>query len=243
MKQLFFIILFCTYYVVYAQVLPDSLNTGKRATYLKPDEKEMIAEINFVRSNPQLYLKLVIEPLLLDGRNGFKNYKYPGKGYTITYNYETLNGVKRLVKADTIWNINKKEELKALESLAAELKALKPLKLLKPDSGLYLANKEHALDNDRNNWKLVHTGSNGSTPLKRIVKYAPKMRGGGENIAGKFPQPTVRDVIALLLIDTGIMGYGHRKNILNPKWTYISCYSAGLKIGMYRWIQNFGVTW
>lgn len=64
---------------------------------------------------------------------------------------------------------------------------------------------------------------------------------GNENIAGKYPEPSPRDVVIQLLIDSGIPGYGHRYNLLDPQWEYGACVSGGMHEGMYWWIQNFGV--
>jgi uncharacterized protein YkwD len=67
------------------------------------------------------------------------------------------------------------------------------------------------------------------------------MADGNENIASRYPEPTPRQVIIQLLIDFGVPGYGHRYNLLDPRWTHVACYEAGLHEGMYRWLQNFGM--
>ena len=95
-------------------------------------------------------------------------------------------------------------------------------------------------DQTLHHWTLGHRGSDGSWPWDRIKEYSYRMKDGNENLAGAFPQPTVRQVVIQLLIDAGIPNYGHRHNLLNPKWTNVACYSGGLKAGMYQWIQDFG---
>jgi uncharacterized protein YkwD len=97
-------------------------------------------------------------------------------------------------------------------------------------------------DQDKHDWKLLHTGSDGSSPSDRITKFSPAMSFGSENIAGKYPKGTPRDIVIQLLVDSGIPGYGHRYNLLNPQWTYGACITSdGAQRGMYWWIQNFGV--
>ena len=32
---------------------------------------------------------------------------------------------------------------------------------------------------------------------------------------------TARDIVIQLLVDSGIPGYGHRYNLLDPAWTYL----------------------
>jgi len=64
---------------------------------------------------------------------------------------------------------------------------------------------------------------------------------GNENIAGNSAAiVTARDIVIQLLVDSGIPGYGHRNNLLDPAWTYVAC-KHELFIGMHWWIQNFGV--
>ena len=121
-----------------------------------------------------------------------------------------------------------------------DLKKLKTLSVLQPDSGIYKAANKHAADQDNHQWKLLHTGSDGSSPWDRITKFSPAMIFGNENIAGRYPEPSARDIVIQLLIDSGIPGYGHRYNLLDPQWTHVACVSAGLKEGMYQWIQDFG---
>jgi uncharacterized protein YkwD len=154
--------------------------------------------------------------------------------------YEKINGVGRKKKVDTIWSNEYQEEVHAIESLLKDLKNTPPLSILEPDKGIYVAARMHGLDQDRHNWSLGHMGSDGSWPWERIRKFSPLMIAGNENLAGRFPEPTARDIVIQLLIDSGIPEYGHRHNMLDPKWTHVACYTSGLKGDMYQWIQEFG---
>jgi uncharacterized protein YkwD len=112
---------------------------------------------------------------------------------------------------------------------------------LKPDSGIYNAATKHANDQNEHDWKLMHTGSDGSEPWDRILSFSPTMNFGNENIAGNSAEiVTARDIVIQLLVDSGIPGYGHRYNLLDPAWTYVAC-KHELFNGMHWWIQNFGV--
>lgn len=59
-----------------AQTKPDSLNTAKNATYMSLMERDMVYEINRVRSNGRSYLPY-IEPMLEEARKKLELY---GKG-------------------------------------------------------------------------------------------------------------------------------------------------------------------
>lgn len=217
----------------------DSLNTAKSCQYMKPEEREMVYEINLVRSNPAGYVN-TIDSIL---KRSLMTLKTRGKGqrnYALTFSTTTVNG-KESKKIDTTWNYENVEEVRALRSLRYDLKTMNKRSVLQPDSGIYLAMKSFAADQDLHQWKLLHTGSNGDSPWDRIKKYSPKMLFGNENGAGSSPKNNARETVLQLLMDCGIPGYGHRYNLLDKQWTHVACLFAGQKEGMHRWIQNFGV--
>lgn len=219
---------------------PDPLNTAADAAYMKDSEKAMIREINLLRSDPKGYL-VYIDQYVAETK---KHPEKIGSGqmkYSLTFNYELVDGVEKLKRIDTVWLDKPEDETDAIASLRKDLSSTPPLSILKPDKGIYEAVKYYAKDQDNNAWALKHIDSEGSWPWDRIRKYSPGMAEGNENIAARYPEPNVRQIIIQLLVDTGIPGYGHRYNLLDPRWTHVACFDAGLKEGMYRWLQNFGV--
>jgi len=206
---------------------------------MKPEEREMIYELNRLRSNPKSYLKY-IEPMLADAKKTLKTFGKGSRNYSLTYTVSTVGG-RETKKVDTTWHYTNEEEVKALTTLVNDLKKLKKLPILKPDSGIYNAAQKHARDQDEHDWKLLHTGSDGSSPWDRIKQFSPSMYFGNENIAGRGGVvATPRDFVIQLLVDSGIPGYGHRYNMLDPQWTYGACVIKNFK-GMDWCIQNFGV--
>jgi len=219
--------------------LIDSLNTAKNCSYMKPDEQEMLYELNRLRSNPKSYLQY-IEPMLADAKKKLKTSGKGDKNYSLTFTTTTVRG-KETSKIDTTWHFANEEEVKALTTLVNDLKKLKKLSILKPDSGIYHAAQKHARDQDAHEWKLMHTGSDGSQPWDRITKFSPAMSFGNENIAGRGGVITTpRDFVIQLLVDSGIPGYGHRYNMLDPQWTHGACVIKNFD-SMDWCIQNFGV--
>ena len=217
----------------------DILNTASNAAYMKDSEKEMIREINLLRSDPAGYIRFIEEYAEITKKHPEMISSGQMK-YSLTFNYELVDGVEKLKRIDTVWLDEPEDESEAIASLIHDLQKTPPLSILKPDQGIYEAVKNYAKDQDNNAWTLKHIGSDGSWPWDRIRKYSPGMAEGNENIASRFPEPSVRQVIIQLLVDTGIPGYGHRYNLLDPRWTHMACYEAGLREGMYRWLQNFG---
>jgi uncharacterized protein YkwD len=215
-----------------------SINTAKDCAYMKPEEREMVYEINRLRSNPASYLKY-IEPMLKDARKYLQQYGRGQRNYSLTYKTITKDGQEQK-SIDTTWHYTNEEYVKALSTLVDDLKRSKKLSILLPDSGIYVAARKHAEDNNAHKWKLLHTGSDGSLPWERIRQFSPAMRFGNENIAGSSGKPTPRDIIIQLLIDAGIPGYGHRYNLLNVQWTHVGCTVEQYQGAMHYWIQNFG---
>ncbi len=205
---------------------------------MKPEEREMIYEINRVRSNPSSYLEY-IEPMLKESENKLKNFGKGSRNYSLSFKTITENDKQKTI-IDTTWYYTNEESVNALKTLVADLKKQKPLRILQPDPGIYNAAKKHVKDEEAHQWTLLHTGSDGSQPWDRISKYSPAMISGGENIAGSYPKPSSRDIVIQLLVDEGIPGYGHRYNLLDSQWTHLACMTDGLHEGMYRWIQDFG---
>lgn len=202
-------------------------------------EREMIYEINKVRSNPRSYIQY-LQPMLNEATVTLKKYGKGYKNYSVTFTTTSNNG-KTVETTDTTWHYTNEEQIKALTTLINDLKKLKPLSVLKPDSGIYNAATKHANDQNEHDWKLMHTGSDGSEPWDRILRYSPAMSFGNENIAGNSMEiVTARDIVIQLLVDSGIPGYGHRYNLLDPAWTYVACKHERFK-GMHWWIQNFGL--
>jgi uncharacterized protein YkwD len=198
----------------------------------------MIYEINRVRSDPKSYLQY-LQPMLNKANQTLKDFGKGSENYSLTFFTSIKNG-KEIKTTDTTWHYTNEEEVKALTTLISDLKKLNPLPVLKPDSGIYNAATKHAKDQDGHEWKLMHTGSDGSAPWDRILSFSPTMSFGNENIAGNSaPIVTARDIVIQLLIDSGIPGYGHRYNLLNPAWTHAACKESVYQ-GMHWWIQNFG---
>jgi uncharacterized protein YkwD len=215
------------------------LNTAGNCNYMKAIEREMVAEINLVRSNPAGYARYIKYYYELAKLN-LDHFGVGKRNYSLSILYEKTERGQRKKQVDTVWSNEYEEEVHAIESLLRDLKNTPPMSILLPDKGIYEAARKHGIDQDRHNWTLGHQGSDGSWPWERIMKYSPQMQAGNENLAGRFPEPTARDIVIQLLIDSGIPEYGHRYNMLDPKWTHVACYTSGYQGDMYQWIQEFG---
>ena len=61
----------------------DSLNTAKKCLYMTEIEREMIYEINRVRSNPKSYIQY-LQPMLNEATTTLKKYGKGYKNYSVT---------------------------------------------------------------------------------------------------------------------------------------------------------------
>jgi hypothetical protein len=85
---------------------------------MKQEEREMVYEINRVRSDQKSYLQY-IEPLLLKAKNTLRNSDKGEKNYSRTCTTNTMYG-KETKKIDTTWHYTNLEEVKALSTLVID---------------------------------------------------------------------------------------------------------------------------
>jgi uncharacterized protein YkwD len=165
------------------------LNTASDAGYLSSLEKEIILEINKLRSDPARYATDFIVPLAKYYKQKFLY--YPGDLPLLT-----------------------KEGVTALHECVSDLKRQRPLPLLFPDYELTKAARDHVKDQSRTG-RTGHIGSDRSTMRDRIERYGTWQKRIAENIA--YGGKSARQIVIYLLIDDGVRDRGHRKNFLNPE--------------------------
>lgn len=165
----------------------EKLDTAKDADYLSGIEKDVVLEMNMVRSDPKKYAALYIQPKL-QYFNG-NNYSVPGQITLVT-----------------------QEGKKAVDGCIAALSKMKAVEILTPEKGLSLGIKDHVIDQGKTG-QTGHAGSDKSDPFKRIGRYGGGYKTAGENL--EYGSNTGRDIVTSLLIDDGVPNRGHRTNIMN----------------------------
>lgn len=170
-----------------------ALNTAVDATYLTENERNVVLEINKLRSDPQGYCKEYLEPMLAmyDG----KKLIMPGSDPILT-----------------------REGVSALKDAIKYLKKASPVPILYPDMRLKKSAKDHQQDQSRNG-STGHVGSDGSNIRQRIERYAKWQGSISENIF--YGDADAHAVVLHLVIDDGVPGRGHRINFLDPKHNYV----------------------
>jgi uncharacterized protein YkwD len=84
--------------------------------------------------------------------------------------------------------------------------------------GLSRAAADHVRDSGTRGL-VSHTGGDGSTFRTRIERYGAWSGSSAENIAYGLTNP--RELVIAQLVDYGVAGRGHRRNLLDPLWHYV----------------------
>jgi hypothetical protein len=167
---------------------PSELNTAKESAWMKELERNVILELNKVRSDPKRFAEEYLEELQT-AFNG-KLFTYPGQDPV-----KSQEGIGPLIECINV--------LKQTESMAR----------LVPAEGLCKAAAELVTDQQKHGG-IGHIARNGSTPQQRIERYGEWDICSAEDITyGSFE---ARQIVIALLIDDGVLERSHRKNILNP---------------------------
>jgi uncharacterized protein YkwD len=148
----------------------------------------IIHEMNLARQNPALYATFVEQA----------RQNYSGRVCLMPGNVR----------------LRTREGVRALNDAIQFLHRAKPQPPLALSPGLCLAAADHC--REQAGGATGHYGSHGSDPGNRINRYGVVSQGWAENIA--YGHHTAREIVLTLIVDDGVRGRGHRKNIFNPTY-------------------------
>jgi len=152
-------------------------------------EKEIAKEVNMARTNPGFYSTWLL------GTRGY------------------YQGTRMKRPGDVA--VRTKEGLAAVDEAIRFLQAQKPVGSLDRSRGLSLAARDLVAPQGAAG-EFGHKGPDGSMPAERIGRHGTWESIIGENVA--YGQRTARDVVAAFIVDDGVPGRGHRKNLYNPSF-------------------------
>lgn len=152
-------------------------------------ERELVAELNLLRADPQDYARRWVAPLAR--RYVGELLLYPGGRITMT-----------------------REGVAAVNDCLAELASAPPAGPLVIDPALGEAAAAHIADTGLAGL-LGHEGSDGSTPPVRVARVDPSLRGISEAI--HYGPGDARRIVLSLLVDDGVPDRSHRRGILSPR--------------------------
>ncbi len=149
-------------------------------------EKEIVKEVNLARTHPGAYAAW------LRGQRQYyrgTQLRRPGEKPILT-----------------------KEGLAAVDEAIRWLEKQRPASALGYSRNLSLAARDLVAPQGASGG-FGHTGPDGSTPSDRIERHGQWESVIGENVA--YGQRTAREVVAAFIVDDGVPGRGHRKNLYN----------------------------
>lgn len=165
---------------------------AEQLNYLSPLENAVIQEINMARANPKGYATLLEEwKWYFDGRL----LKIPGERIVLT-----------------------REGATAVNEAMSIVRSMNPVARLRPSKGMSLGAKDHVKDQGLSG-SIGHRGRDGSTVWDRVNRYGTWEKSIAENIS--YGSDKARNIVMGLIIDDGVSGRGHRKNIFNPDFRVI----------------------
>jgi len=139
-------------------------------------------------------------------------------------NYARKNPSLFLENAINIFLLNHPEVRSSYtKSLQETFKALKPLPIILPDSILSVVARNHALDLKLHH-TVSHNSSNGKTFEDRVKAY---VKDCASECIGVSPRPNPLESVLSLLFDFNVPNLGHRKTMLDVRYTKAGFGMAG----------------
>lgn len=151
-------------------------------------EREVLREMNLARSNPGMYAEFVREHRKLFRGDYF------------------MEGNVRIATS---------EGVAAVDEAIGFLRKQKPVPPLVSSKGLAEAAEELVREQGRSGG-VGHNGRTSGSMVDRIERHGDWQGSIGENISYGFDD--ARQVVIQLIVDDGVRGRGHRKNIFNPNF-------------------------
>jgi uncharacterized protein YkwD len=188
------------------------LDTARKVNYLNKLEKDVVFELNKVRANPPQYAKVQVAKLKSYYRG--KIIHFPGHAAGMI----TEEGVK------------------AVDECYKVLLNTKPVGLLYSSAGLSKAAKELVKDQSGTG-RTGHYSKGGSSPFDRMNHYGKWLYTAAENIDYGYNQADL--IVLSILVDDGVPGRGHRKNIFNNSFKVIGVASGTHKVYRDMFVMDF----
>ena len=158
---------------------------------------EVVREMNLAREHPDLYAGY-LEKL----RDNFRGNIFALREGTMVRTHEGIAAVEEAIRF---------------------LRRLRPLAPLTFSPGISLAAAEQVAD--QASGAIGHSGSDRSNPGERMNRHGTWDTLWGENIS--YGKASARDVVVALIIDDGLPGRKHRKNIFNRAFHFVGAAVGG----------------
>jgi len=184
----------------------------ERSAYLSDLEREVVAELNLARTQPEVYANFLIE-------------------------YSKLFEGRELHEQGEITIITK-EGRSAVNEAIRFLKNQKSLPTLTASKGMSKA-AEDMVRMQESTYQIGHIGRDGSKFSDRISRYGKWDGSCSENI--DYGNNTARKIVMALIIDDGVSNRGHRKSIFTPDFRRVGVACGRHKTFRYMCVIEYAV--
>jgi len=224
-------------YIYNIPMKKDPYNFAVDVTYMKPSEREIIQEINLLRSNPKKYITY-LESYVKAFEMNTQYINKESSTYSIELIYDTVNGVRYVSDTNITWVVRRQVEI---DSVAKDLNDYKKMHVLTPDYNYDYVLKKHVsmLDNTKKQtwWE---SDSTLAIPKNMVDQYFKGTGDFDEEFIFWSIKPTARQLVCQLLIDQYKASGGSYYNLLDKQYTHIAICDAGPKNGLYSYILVLG---
>jgi hypothetical protein len=183
-----------------------------RSAYLSDLEREVVAELNLARTQPDVYADFLIE-------------------------YSKLFVGRELRESGEI-TILTKEGRSAVNEAIRFLRKQKPLPTLTASKGMSKG-AEDMVRMQESTYQIGHIGRDGSKFSDRINRYGKWDGSCSENI--DYGNNTARKIVMALIIDDGVSNRGHRKSIFTPDFRRVGVACGRHKTFRYMCVIEYAV--
>ncbi len=180
-------------------------------SYLSTLEKDVITELNKVRTDPKGYAENQVTK------------------------YRALYQGNLIVRPGEI-SMSTNEGVSAVDECYKVLMATSPMGTLTPSKGMSKASQDLVSSQSGTN-DIGHNASDGSDPFTRMERYGRYSGNAAENV--DYGYNDAEKIVLALLVDDGVSSRGHRANILDDRLHYIGVAAGTHKLYRYMFVMDF----
>lgn len=190
---------------------PSPVSQAQDNSYLSTLEKDVITELNKVRTDPKGYAENKVTK------------------------YRALYQGNLIVRPGEI-SMSTNEGVSAVDECYKVLMATSPMGILTPSKGISKASQD-LVRSQSGTSDIGHNASDGSDPFTRMDRYGKWSGTAAENV--DYGYNDAEQIVLALLVDDGVSSRGHRASILDASQHYIGVAAGTHQLYKYMFVMDF----
>ena len=214
-----------------------AVRTADTASYLSPNERRMIHELNMARLYPKEYAPFV--RFYIERQRREMDLSKGMIGTALREVPPTIANGQPTFVTDTFRLVDTyRREIEAAEELIVELNTMHAVGRLLPNSCMYSVAALHATDDYERGYANLRS-PDGTMPFDRIPHACTELKGANEVLISN--QLTARQAAIALLVDGQSQERVRRRIVLNPQWHFVAPFEEGpVGADEHCWILDWG---